>query len=162
MLTVERLREILHYDPETGEWVWLINRRGGARAGSIAGSVDVEGYRRLTVDGKVYRSARLAWLYMTGEWPSDQVDHQNLKRLDDRWPNLRPATHSQNQSNKARQANNSTGHKGVYHDRNGKFRVRIKKDGRLLSLGVFKTLEAAVNARAKALPLFHGTYANNG
>ena len=90
LLTADRLREILSYAPNTGEFRWLLTR-GRARAGKIAGVVSVYGYRIIRVGGRDYRSARLAWLYMTGAWPLQLVDHIDLNRVNDRWSNLRAA-----------------------------------------------------------------------
>src|SRR4029434_9631151 len=100
MLTAERLREVLTYDPESGLFLWNITTSNRVRAGDIAGNTENHyGYRRIGIDGKLYRGARLAWLYMKGEWPPGRVDHKNRNRIDDRWENLRLCTHAQNVAN---------------------------------------------------------------
>ena len=91
-LTAERLRERLHYDAETG----VFTRRfgsGHARAGDMAGTVHRTGYVRISIDGGKYTAHHLAWLYVHGVWPSDQIEHINRKRSDNRIANLRERRH---------------------------------------------------------------------
>ena len=107
MLTQLKLRELFNYDPVTGIFV---NRRLAHRA---TGSITLEGYRTIHVDGERFRAARLAVLYMTGEWPKEHVDHINGFRLDDRWENLREATRSENMRNTKLRSNNTSGTRGV-------------------------------------------------
>ena len=97
-LTVERLRELLSYDPATGKFLWRVGRQC-MRAGAVAGATEVQGYRVIKIDGKIYKAHRLAWLYVTGEWPPEEIDHKNTDPQDNVWSNLRLATHSQNQAN---------------------------------------------------------------
>jgi hypothetical protein len=96
-LTAERLRELLDYDPKSGVWVWRISRKR-MRIGSVAGSINGDGYRRLMVDGRRYQASRLAWLYVIGSWPIAEIDHKNLDKADDRFCNLRECTRLQNQA----------------------------------------------------------------
>jgi HNH endonuclease len=98
-LTAERLRELLSYDPTTGQWTWLVTRGSTAPAGSIAGTIYSNGYRYITIDYRRYFSSRLAFLYMTGEWPQHEVDHIDRCSSNDKWDNLRPATRSENNAN---------------------------------------------------------------
>jgi hypothetical protein len=96
--TAERLRELLFYDPKDG----IFTRRiatGNAPAGAIAGCVKADGCRYIKIDGRSYGAGRLAVMFMTGELPVNEVDHWNLDKADDRFDNLRPATHSQNMAN---------------------------------------------------------------
>lgn len=88
LLTAEQLRQILAYDADTGVFVWLTNRRGGTKAGDIAGYLAPDGYIKISVMGASYHAARLAYLYMRGEWPHCEIAHRNLNRADDRWENL--------------------------------------------------------------------------
>ena len=67
-----------------------------------------------------YSAHRLARLYQTGWWPPAHIDHVNLDKADNRWSNLRAATRSLNGANRFRQANNSSGFKGVHRRRRGK------------------------------------------
>ncbi|MCK9994454.1 MAG: hypothetical protein Dbin4_02974, partial [Alphaproteobacteria bacterium] len=98
-LTQSRLKELLHYDPDTGVFTRRVQTSSNARVGDVAGCLHPEGYRHIQIDGKRYAAHRLAWLYMTGEWPTNQLDHLNGVRDDNRWGNLREATHGQNQQN---------------------------------------------------------------
>ena len=89
ILTQKRLKELLHYDPETGRFTHLLNRSTNAKGG-IAGSINKsDGYNRLYIDGKIYKGSRLAWLYVHGYFPENIVDHINKVRDDDRFINLR-------------------------------------------------------------------------
>jgi hypothetical protein len=116
MLTVERLKELLHYEPETGVFTWLVNK-GPFLAGDIAGrSVGCKKYPRVGIDGDRYIAARLAWLYMTGEWPKHVIDHIDRNPLNTRFCNLRDVTQSKNCFNAGKRSHNTTGYQGVYRD----------------------------------------------
>jgi HNH endonuclease len=120
MLTLSRLREVLHYDPETGEFRSLKRKGWRRKCGSIS-----RGYLRIKIDGRNYLAQRLAWLWMTGEWPEDEVDHRNRVKLDNRWCNFRPATRLINCNNRSLSKNNTSGTNGVGWA-NGKWRVRLR------------------------------------
>ena len=161
MLTQADLKAILHYNPATGVWTWLVSNSNRIRVGERAGCIGkVYGYRLIGIDGKLYNSARLAWLYMTGEWPPVKgVDHANGIRDDDRWVNLRAATPSQQQMNRGKQSNNTSGYKGVhYHRQTGTWRARISAQGKFTSLGLYSTREAAHAAYAAAAAKFHASF----
>jgi HNH endonuclease len=162
MLTAARLRELLHYDPETGVFTRLERSTNSVSVGDAAGGLDDHGYIRIRVDGKKYRAHRLAWLYMTGEWPRSQIDHRNLKRSDNRWRNLRSATNGQNRSNARLNRNSTTGLKGVYRDHRCSrklWEARISADGRTIRLGGFFTREEAHQARQRVAKNLHGEFA---
>jgi hypothetical protein len=112
-LTAARLRELLHYDPETGAWTRLVSTSNHrARVGDNAGGVTGT-YVKIRVDVRQYPAHRLAWLYMTGAWPKHEIDHINGDRLDNRWCNLRPANDAEQARNKRTAVNNEAGYKGV-------------------------------------------------
>lgn len=159
MLTALRLREILAYNPETGGFTWIDPRGRRMRAGSVAGTVDkANGYRRIAIDGTRYAAHRLAWLYVTGSWPADLIDHQNRCRDDNRFINLRPADNSTNAVN-SRERLNATGVRGVdYFADRGLYRARIVKGRRQISLGYFSTAEAASAAYENARLRMFGLY----
>lgn len=160
MLTAERLREVLHYDPATGHWRWLVTFNT-VKVGDRAGWTD-RGYIRIAVDGHSYRSARLAWLYMTGAWPPCQVDHENTVESDDRWDNLRVANESEQQANRKCFRNNVVGVKGVRRVRDThRFAARIYSSGTSLHLGCFDTIEEAGAAYAAAAQKVHGEFARS-
>lgn len=164
MLTQARLKELLKYDPDAGQWTWLVTR-GGAKAGSIVSHREGSGYIQFTIDRKNYRSCRLAWLYMTGEWPNGFIDHIDRVRTNDRWNNLRLATRSQNKANSAAYANNSVGFKGVSLVRSCRSKpyvARIGVNGKSKHLGLFSTPEEANAAYTKAAKTYFGEYAYGG
>jgi hypothetical protein len=98
-ITHERLKERLTYDPDTGQWRWNQRGRGlSERVGSICKGNG--GYLMIKVDGRSYKASRLAWYYMTGEWPGMEIDHKNRDPLDDRWENLRLATRTDQTRNR--------------------------------------------------------------
>lgn len=109
------------------------------------------------------KAHRLAWFFMTGEWPILDIDHINGDRSDNRWSNLRLANDSQNGANKRRYKNNKSGFKGVIWDaRHKRFKAQLKKDGKVLNLGRYHTAEEAHEAYCKAAATLHGDFANSG
>ena len=168
MITRERLIELLDYDQATGDFVWRVRRGRSALAGSIAGRVSKAardgggGYRWIGVDGKEYLAHRLAWLYVTGEHPENEVDHRNTIRDDNRFSNLRLADDTQNMANKSLQSNNTTGFKGVSLNKaTGKYVASIQKDGRYKYLGLHKTPEMAHAAYVSAAKQLFGEFARS-
>ena len=116
MCTEKRLKELLNYDPITGLFIRVV-KRGPFKKGAIAGSVN-DGYVCIQIGKKSYKAHRLAFLYMTGSMPVNQVDHINRIRSDNRWENLRDVTHAENQHNTVAQSNSKSGIKGVYKNGN--------------------------------------------
>jgi len=157
MLTVDRLKELLTYDPETGRFT-RVNSTGGRAAGSDAGATDAPGHRTITVDGRKYRAARLAFLYMTGEWPKGDADHINGIRDDDRWSNLRDATRTQNLANM--RSKGASGIKGAtWVTEKSKWKAQIRIDGKNKHLGYFDAPQDASAAYAAAAQAAHGEFA---
>jgi hypothetical protein len=159
-LTQDLLKSLISYDPKTGVFRWLVDRGGGVRAGDVAGSVGKDsGYIFICVYNRLYRAHRLAWLYVTGRWPAAEIDHINLVRADNRFANLREASHSENCRNRRRQKNNVSGVRGVHMDkRRGKWQARIKVNGRKLYLGMFTDIADAAAAYAEAASRYHGEF----
>lgn len=160
LLSAERLRELLNYDPETGIFRWKVSRGGTAMIGTIAGCLHPDGYLLIRADGKQYLAHRLTWLYMTGGWPEDQIDHINGKRADNRWKNLREADATLNSENqrKAQGDNFSCGLLGVTIIKSAKknpWQARIGITGKQKHLGYFPTPEAAHEAYLQAKREFH-------
>lgn len=145
-LTQKRLKELLEYSPETGLFHWKVDRgAAGSKAGDIAGGIDEGGYVRIKIDGKKYRAHRLAWFYMTGEWPLQMVDHKDTVRNNNRWENLRAADLNINAQNRrvAHRNNKSSGLLGVHRQRGKKFISTIHFNGRNEYLGSYATPELA-------------------
>src|SRR5215831_7868700 len=134
-LTVERLRQLVHYSPQTGRFYWRV-RRGNAAAGFEAGSGDKDGYRRIQIDGERRYAHRLAWLYVHGEHPVGQIDHKNNKPADNRIKNLRDGPPQKNMWH--RTSRSKSGIKGVSL-RGSKWRARITVNGEEINLGSFAT-----------------------
>lgn len=164
-LTAERLRELLHYDPETGVFTWRV-RRGMAVAGSVAGNLNRNGYVNIFVDGRQYKAHRLAWLFVYGEFPSADIDHINGVRNDNRIFNLRDVTTSVNMMNQRRaRSDNKLGLLGVHvrtpekpHYKISKpYRAIIYVSGKSVSVGDFATAEEAHAAYLEAKRRLHPT-----
>jgi AP2 domain. len=157
-ITVDRLHEVLDYDRATGLFTWRVSLNARAPAGVVAGCVRADGYRTISVDKISYLSHRLAWLHVTGEWPTGEVDHENTVAGDDRWENLRDASRSQNKANVRAPRNNTSGVKGVYWSaKDRRWCAQIKVYGKTHFLGGFKSKEKAGQAyRAEAEKRFGG------
>lgn len=156
-LTAERLRELLDYSPETGEFRWRVDRGGTAGAGSVAGYTDSKGYCSIRIEGNDYLAHRVAWKYVHGAGPARGIDHRNGIRNDNRIVNLREATQSENMENQRKaRADSKTGLLGTSRKtHSNKFRAQIKINGRSKSIGLFKTAEEAHQAYLKAKRKLH-------
>jgi len=144
-LTAERMRELLHYDPETGR---ISNRvsRHLAPAGLTSGFVGGDGYRHIKVSGIRYSAHRIAWLMTYGDWPVHEIDHCNGVKDDNRLCNLRDVTHQTNVQNlRSATSSSSTGRLGV-GPKHGRWRARITLNRKMIYLGTFATQEDAESA----------------
>lgn len=150
-ISLEELKSILEYDPNTGEFFWLVCPYNMVKlVGTQAGSVYKNGYRYIQINGLDYRAGRLAWFYMTGEDPIDFVEHENRDRDDNRWSNLRKATNSQNQAN-AKWSTNTSGFKGVsWQPSRGKWIAKITVNGLSKNLGRYDSIVDAAKAYRQA------------
>lgn len=158
LITADRLREILKYNDDTGEFFWVQPSGPRVKVGSFAG-YNCGGYIRIGIDRRPYLAHRLAWLYVYGEWPAGEIDHVNRVKSDNRIANLRALSHAENNQNKARQKNNTSGKKGVSWNKNrGRWHVRIMLNGESRHVGYFEKIEAADAAYkniAKEIHDFH-------
>lgn len=161
MITQKRLKEILHYDPETGHWKWISSSGSRAVVGERPGWINGAGYICFSVDKRKYRSHQLAWLYMTGEYAGGQIDHVNRVRDDNRWGNLRKADQSQQNQNAKIRSNNTSGYRGVSMDNErGKWGSVIWKDKTHYFCGYYDDpIDAARAYDAKALELYGAEFA---
>lgn len=159
MLTQELLKSSLSYCPESGLFVWKI-KYGRAHPGKIAGSVRKDGYVSIKIDGKQYKAHRLAWLYVNGVWPRARIDHRDNCQSNNRWDNIRLATHSENMFNRKLNKNNAAGYKGVVLKK-GRYIAYINKHGARHWLGGFDTAAAAAEARAEKARELHGEFARD-
>lgn len=149
-LTASRLREVLRYDPETGVFHRLTDG-GGVKAGSVAGCVQRVGYVVIRIDDVLYYAHRLAWLYVTGSWPEDIVDHMDGNRANNRIKNLREASPKVNAQNVRRaQKNNKSGLLGVSWSKADKcWKAQIYSNGKGKCIGYFRTASEAHDAYVK-------------
>jgi len=172
-VTAEIVRELLDYNPETGEFRWKYRDRkycksdkgwktwNGKNAGKIAGHIDKStSYRDIRIFDKLYKAHRLAWLYVYGEWPNE-IDHINRIRDNNRIENLRDVTRTQNQWNQSNQFGRSSQYKGVtWHKATDKWRAQIKINGKFKHLGLFAIEIEAARAYDRAAIEHFGEYAN--
>lgn len=159
-ITQQRLKELLHYDPNTGIFTWLVDkgpRKAGERAGGICfNKADNYAPWRITIDKTLYGAHRLAWLYVYGEMPT-MLDHINRNPSDNRICNLRIATLAQNMQNTKR-AKGKAGLRGVVK-MEGRFAAFISHNNRRLYLGLFDTAEAAHKVWCEAAVKLRGEFA---
>lgn len=160
-LTQERAKELLNYDPLTGIFTWKHDKRCGQKhgrihvyAGDVAGCMKENGYLCIRLDKRLYLSHRLAWLWMTGAWPVNFIDHKNGVRHDLRFDNLRDVTRAVNMQNlRTRKGGNLIG--AYWREDRQKWTSQIKADGTLRYIGIFDTEQEAHEAYVKAKRLLH-------
>lgn len=172
-LTQKHLMRRLHYNPETGVFTWKHRddqdreqdnlswnkRYANTRSGTISSN---GGYRHICIDGIVRRASRLAWLYMTGEWPVGEVNHINGIRSDDRFANLRDVTPTQRSQNTRGKIKNRAGLKGVIerqYKHITRYQTDIRVNGKKIYLGSYDTAEEAYAAYCKAATQYFGEFA---
>jgi hypothetical protein len=153
-LTQMELHQVLAYDPETGVFTWIEPAARAVQPGQEAGFIKKGvasggGYRFIKVNSVAYAAHRLAWLYMTGEWPPHEIDHVNRNRSDNRFANLRAVTHKQNMENLNLSKANTSGFRGVSWAA-GKWSAIITHFGERKVLGTFDDIEQAKAARLAA------------
>lgn len=155
-LTQELLRHLLCYDKDTGIFTWNTKpMKSRVCIGHAAGNMTNKGYWEIRISGFSYKAHRLAWMHVHGLFPSDQLDHINGNRSDNRICNLREATNSQNQQNKqAEQKNTKSGLVGVSPNGSG-WRAKIVLNGKVHHLGTFKTPKLAQEAYINAKDRLH-------
>lgn len=157
-LSHERLKEVLRYCKDTGWFYRLTNTRGWRYPiGSVSGAVNpIHGYVMIRVDNKLHYGHRLAWFYVTGQWPIDEIDHANRNRADNRWANLREATRGQNQANRKVKRK---GLKGVTPTPEGRWKARAGFDGEQVHIGHFETEKDAHMAYRVTAKKLHKEFA---
>ena len=146
--------EYLRYCGETGKIYWVKNRTK-AKAGSEAGYLNPDGYRRVQF-GSLMMTHRVVWLLIHREWPDGEIDHIDGDRTNNRIENLRVVTQSQNMRNKKSQSSSSSGRNGVHYDsRCRKWRVQIRMNKKVHHLGLFESKDIAASVA-------ESFYRNNG
>ena len=179
-LSPEILRQLLNYDPETGALTWKPRgenffKQGRYSAARVAASWNKKhagkpaftahnayGYLFGRIFGVNHQAHRVAWAIFHGEWPREEIDHENHVRDDNRLINLRPVSKHQNCKNISLRSDNSTGANGVYlNRRSGRYYAQVKVPGRTMSLGTYRTIQEARAARSAADCAF-GFHPNHG
>ena len=150
-LTQEKLKELLDYAPANGVFVWKVDRGKKVKKGDVAGSIDNHGYWCIKIESKRYLAHRLAFLYMEGYFPENQVDHIDRNRSNNEWKNLREVSQSCNMRNCKIRKTNKSGITGVcWHKKNNKWTATIRIHKKNIDLGRFDSLLDAAKARWNA------------
>jgi hypothetical protein len=165
-LTQSELKELLHYDKDTGVFTWLVALSPRVRVGGAAGCVwEAHGgksYKSIRIKGKLHQAHRLAFLYMEGKFPDDQTDHIDGCGTNNKWVNLRKVSGRENKKNARRHSNNTSGTCGVFWDSSKLlWRALIDANRERYHIGYFKNLSDAIKAR-KSAEIEHGFHKNHG
>ena len=154
----ESLKKYLTYSPDTGLFHWILASSGKTKIGDVAGCLRPDGYIKIKIFGNGYLAHRLAWFFVHGEWPAEEIDHINRVRSDNRIENLRSILKRQQQQNMKVTTKNTSGFVGVSMRKNGKWRASIVIKKKFIALGVFDTPEEAsaayIDAKEKHHELF--------
>jgi len=163
--TQHNLKKFCHYDPESGVFkrIKRITWSGSiVECDYVPDKPTKYGYFQLNIFGRPYAIHRLIFLYMTGKFPKNDVDHINGNRTDNRWCNLRQVTRRENMMNVGIRSNSTTKVTGVSKRKDtGKYQVYIDVKGERIRLGCYDTLDEAAEIRRKAT-LKHGFHPNHG
>lgn len=151
MLDQKTVKELLHYDPETGIFMWRKNRGRLAKANNVAGCVHKkDGRVRIKLFGTSYLAHRLAWIYVYGTWPKHNIDHIDHNPRNNRIKNLRDVTKKENNKNQKLHKTNKSGFCGVHFEKeSGKWVAQVRIEDKQKKLGRYKCLLKAVLARKK-------------
>jgi len=164
MITQAELKELLTYDPRSGNFIWLVNRNGycGIKIGDIAGSDNGKGYRLIGINRRKYMASNLAYLYMEGKLPSGDIDHIDGNPRNNKWSNLRHVSHQSNMKNMKLHVTNTSGFCGVSKIKaTGRYHAYIHINGKRKHLGCFPDKEGAILAR-KAANIKYNYHDNHG
>jgi len=166
--SIERLRQLLAYDPDTGKFKWRASETMcGTRNSRWAGRPALtgkhrQGYLQGRIDGKHVFAHRVAWALHYGMWPSSHIDHIDHDPSNNRIENLREVSSAENARNMSKMKNNSSGITGVYWCKAfGKWNAKIRINRKLINLGRFSEFEDAVRCR-KAAEAKYGFHTNHG
>jgi hypothetical protein len=156
-----RVRELFDYQPKTGKLIWLVAHGRWKRipAGTAAGTLTTANHLVVRIDGDNYLCHRVIWLWVTGKWPANEIDHRDLNGSNNKWSNLRTATHAQNNQNKKVQKNSRTKFKGVQKIISGRWRAYISIGRKFRHIGMFDTPQEARRAYLKAAKRLYGDFA---
>ena len=157
---IAELRSALSYDKNTGNFTWL-KSCGSVKAGDAATNVNAIGYSRVKIKGKSYLAHRLAWAFSYGEFPASTIDHGNGIKTDNRIENLRQATRSENQMNRRKHCDNTSGFKGVtWNAAKNQWSARCAANGKRVHVGYFNDAQSASFAYQQVAQQMHGAFYN--
>jgi len=162
MITQNKLKELLKYSPEAGNFIWnaVVGRR--IKAGNLAGTPQKRGSISIKIGGRQYLAHRLVWLYVHGEFPSNLIDHIDGNPSNNRLDNIRECTNSENLKNQATSKRNTSGFKGVtFHKLTGKWQAGARLNGKRIHLGLFSTPEEASQVYNDFAKENHGEFYRN-
>ena len=151
----------LDYDPETGLFVWKhVPGKKNPYEGKAAFAVsDGSGYLVGSLNGKMLRAHRVAWVFISGDWPVQEIDHINGDKSDNRAVNLREVSRTQNMHNRSITSANSSGFKGVtWNAQCGKWQAQGRQNGKNRYLGLFEKIEDAAAAYRDFSAVEHGEF----
>jgi hypothetical protein len=159
MITQDELKNLLYYCQETGVFICK-KARGRLKVGDISGNKMHDGYMRMIINNKHYSCHRIAWLYVYGNFPKNQIDHINGIKDDNRICNLREATASQNAINKGLTKKNTSKLKGItYIKKSNKWQAQARLNNKSNYLGLFESKEKAYKAYCNFSKKYHGEFA---
>ena len=160
MITQEQVKKLFDY--RNGELYWMINPCKNVKIGDMAGSLNNKGYKRTSINKKIYSIHRLIFLMFHGYLPK-VLDHIDGNRLNNQIENLREATAAQNQHNSKKPITNTSGVKCVFwHKQTKKWQVKLKTNGVSKSFGLYNDIEVAKFIAETMRYKYHGAFANHG
>jgi len=156
MLTQEYLKSILSYDPETGLFLWK-EKKQGRKKNKIAGHQRIDGYVELEINYKRFLAHRLAFYYIYGIFPKEDIDHVNGIKNDNRFLNLRTANRSENMQNvKNHRKDNKSGFLGVsFNKQYGKYVAQLVLNKKHVHISFHDNPENAHEAYIEAKRKLH-------
>lgn len=155
-VTVERLRELLTYEPDAGVLRWRVGY-GNAFAGFVAGARTWAGYMAVGIDGEKFRAHRVAWALAHGAWPTQTIDHLDGDRCNNKLINLREVSQAVNMQNiRKPTARNTSGYLGVHWSvKHGGWMASLTVSGKSKRRGPYKTPERAFDAYVDLKRSYH-------
>ena len=158
MITQSELKDLVYYEPDTGNFI-AKKPRGKLKIGNILGNKNHDGYMRIKINYTHYSSHRLAWLYVYGKFPDNEIDHINRIKNDNRLINLREASTSQNGINKSLTKRNTSNFKGVtFNKKANKWQAQATLNKKTYYLGIYQTKEEAYKAYVDFAKKNHGEF----
>lgn len=143
------LKSYLNYEPLTGHFTWRIKHCSKVIVGQRAGSTSPYGHRVIHLFGCVYPEHRLAWLYMTGSFPKEFLDHIDHDEHNNAFSNLREVSYKENNMNSSLRKDNNSGEVGIYTNQrkhSNTYQVDVSTGSARLCKA-FKTIDQAIAAR---------------